>query len=146
MRCTSGDFRKKRKNLKNIKDEKAFFLGLGKIIQHQVELHCVIKKKTFVRFAAVGDSIEILCCSWYRPLSKGSLLLEYFTSNLDHLIIGYKYHHIIIVGALNQHMTQANFDSFLAVFALTKHVNSPAYCSGSSLGPVFTDLPDNTLA
>lgn len=108
--------------------------------------------------AVVSDSIEILifkvldtsghvtlCCSCYRPPSQAALLLEYLTSSIDHLMIEKECHHTIIVGNPNQHMVQASFDSFLAVFDLTNHVSFPTYCTGT-LDPVITDLPENTVA
>lgn len=86
-----------------------------------------------------------LCCGCYRPPLQGSGLLEFLVANLDQLLTANGCENILIIGDLNQHIVQVDFDSMLAVFNLENHVTFPTHSSGSSLDPVVTDLPSHTV-
>lgn len=88
----------------------------------------------------------ILCCGCYRPPSQGTQLLDFFMDNLDNLLKLHNCHNIILFGDMNQHRIQEAFDHLLAVYDLQNHVDFPTHSSGSSLDPVLTDLPLDTVS
>ena len=88
---------------------------------------------------------SILLCVCYRPQWQGDEPLHYITTHLDALLLQYSCKHLVIVGDLNQHLVQRQFDEMLTVFVLTNHVDFPTYISGSSLDPVITDLPNSMV-
>jgi len=88
---------------------------------------------------------SILLCVCYRPQWQGGEPLSYLTTNLDVLLLQHSCKHLIIVGDLNQHLVQRQFDEMLTVFGLTNHVSFPTHISGSSLDPVITDLPSSMV-
>lgn len=88
---------------------------------------------------------SILLCICYRPQWQGGDPLHYLTTNLDALLLQHSCKHLIIVGDLNQHLVQRQFDEMLTVYGLTNHVSFPTHISGSSLDPVITDLPSSLV-
>ena len=88
---------------------------------------------------------SILLCVCYRPQWQGGEPLNYLTTNMDALLLQHSCKHLVIVGDLNQHLVQRQFDELLTVFGLTNHVDFPTHISGSSLDPVITDLPNSMV-
>ena len=76
---------------------------------------------------------------------QGGEPLHSLATNLDSLLIQHSCKHLVIVGDLNQHLVQKQFDELLTVFGLTNHVNFSTHILGSSLDPVITDLPGSMV-
>jgi len=92
-----------------------------------------------------GKGKSTLCCGCYRPPSQGTIITEFLINHLDNMLSYSQCENLIIVGDLNQHTIQANFDSMLALYDLTNHVNFATHSSGSSLDPVVTNFPEDTV-
>ena len=88
---------------------------------------------------------RVLLCVCYRPQWQGSLPIEYLNNNIDRIMQQYSCDNFILVGDLNQHLVARSFDDLLNIHGLTNHVNFPTHVSGSSLDPVVTDLPENSI-
>ena len=87
---------------------------------------------------------SVLCVGCYRPPSQGTALFDYLTANIDAMMVANQCENII-VGDLNQNTVREAFTSLLIVHDLHNHVTFPTHISGSSLDPVVSDLPPNTV-
>lgn len=103
-----------------------------------VELELLILKVT-------GCAESILCIGCYRPPSQGTLLFDYLANNLDTMMITNQCKNVILIGDLNQNVVSGAFNTLLVTHDLQNHVTFPTHISGSSLDPVVTDLPPDTV-
>lgn len=88
---------------------------------------------------------HLLCIGCYRPPWQGTALFDYLTANIDALMVANRCENIMIIGDLNQNTVREAFTSLTVVHDLHNHVTFPTHISGSSLDPVVTDLPPNTV-
>ena len=92
-----------------------------------------------------SESKGLLCIGCYRPPSQGTALLDFLTVNLDSIMTSSQCENVIIIGNLNQHIVRDAFSTLLVVHDLHNYVTFPPHISGSSLDPVVTDLPPDTV-
>ena len=88
---------------------------------------------------------NLLCIGCYRPPSQGTALFDYLTVNIDAMMVANQCDNIMIIGDLNQNTVREAFMTLTVVHDLHNHVTFPTHISGSSLDPVVTDLPPNTV-
>ena len=86
-----------------------------------------------------------LCCGCYRPPKQGLRIIHYLTEQLDQLMTSLNCQKFLMVGDLNQHLIQLDFDQFCALYDLENHVSFPTHLSGSSLDPVVSDFPAHKI-
>ncbi|KAK8744024.1 hypothetical protein OTU49_000969, partial [Cherax quadricarinatus] len=84
-------------------------------------------------------------CAMYRPQWQHADPINFLMENIDSLLLQHNCQHIIIVGDLNQHLLQRDFDDLLAVFDMRKFVDFPTHISCSSLDPVVSDLAEGIV-
>ena len=53
-----------------------------------------------------------LCCGCYRPPKQGLRIIHYLTEQLDQLMTSLNCQKFLMVGDLNQHLIQLDFDQF----------------------------------
>lgn len=104
---------------------------------HQLEI------MSFRLWTHIQDSI--LLCVCYRPQWQSGELLHYLTIVLDVLLLHHSRKHLIIMGDLNHHLVQRQFDEMLTSFELSNHVSFPTHISDFSFVSEITDLPGSMV-
>lgn len=87
----------------------------------------------------------LLCVGCYRPPSQGTVMFDYLSANLDAMMVANHCDNVLIIGDLNPNTARQAFNTLLVVHDVQNYVTFPTHRSGSSLDPVITDLPSNTI-
>lgn len=93
----------------------------------------------------LADSAAALLCVLYRLQWLKSEPLSFLTDQLDTISAAQESQHTMIVGDLNQHLVDTAFKELTGIHGLTNHVDFATHFRESSLDPVLSNLPDDSL-